>query len=188
MRVFTICGLLMLSLLCGQAQQVYASDAAIIKPIVKRAFDSQVQLSERERTLKQIREILNPYFTKRFIPKFLKENLVKTDNGYQTFGTDFPIYYIPFFLYDENTKVILMKNEAYVIEEIIHIQSGPTSNNKNYKGVKLIKRNGTWKVDEVLIDIPAKVLKQLKYIPSKKNRPIFDHKAAIHISFHPIII
>ncbi|MEK5522472.1 hypothetical protein B5V89_16145 [Heyndrickxia sporothermodurans] len=164
MRVFTAVSIFILIIICGgQAINVYAStDDSSIKPIVKRAFDAQVQLSEKERSLNEINELMEPYFTKKFIPLFLKENLVKTDHGYQTFGTDFPLYYIPFFSYDEYTKVVKDGNCYYVVESINHHQEGPVKYEKDYKGVRLIHEDGKWKVDEVLDKIPPKIVKQIE--------------------------
>ncbi|QQZ08114.1 DUF3993 domain-containing protein [Heyndrickxia vini] len=164
MRIFTVASVFILIILCsGQAINVYAStDDSSIKPIVKRAFDAQVQLSEKERSLKDIKELMEPYFTRKFIPLFLKENLVKTDHGYQTFGTDFPLYYIPFFTYDENTIVVKDRNCFYVVESINHRQEGPVQYEKDYKGVRLIRENGKWKIDEVLEKVPEKIVNQIE--------------------------
>lgn len=164
MRIMTIYLLLIFTLMNGQANAVFASenDYSSIKPIVKKAFDTQVQLSEKERSLKEIRVLMNQYFTSQFIPKFLKENLVKTEKGYQAIGTDFPLYYVPFFSYDENTKVIVNGNESYVVEKINHEQEGPVQYGEDYKGVRLVKEKQTWKIEEVLTKVPSNIIEQIK--------------------------
>ena len=48
------------------------------------AFESQVSLSEHDRTMAEIEEVLNPYFTEGYKALFIKENVVGQENQYST--------------------------------------------------------------------------------------------------------
>ncbi|MFO1445722.1 DUF3993 domain-containing protein [Bacillus sp. Bva_UNVM-123] len=124
------------------------------------AFQAQVAISEQERSLPEIHEILSPYFTENAKGKFLKENLFEENGKYFTLGTDFPIYYIPFFSY-EKTEVITINDKLYVFEYFLKNDEGPVSYDSHYEGVLLEKENGHWKVAEFLNNIsPEEMLKQ----------------------------
>jgi hypothetical protein len=200
MRIMATIFSIMLFLTFGQASHASTmggTDSAI-KEIVKKSLDAQVKLSEKERDLKEIHEMLIPYFTSSFMQKFLKENLVKTNYGYQTFGTDFARYYIPFFSYDQYTKVVHYNNKYYVLEKRNLGNEGPVLYTSEYQGVCLVNEDGRWKVENVLYDLPIELLKKMNESDKtgfNKNtvallaeNPFFlGWKHLFNSSFHPII-
>ncbi|WP_079508255.1 DUF3993 domain-containing protein [Mesobacillus jeotgali] len=125
------------------------------------AFESQVSLSEEGRTLEEINSILDPHFTEDYKSKFIKENVVGQENQYQTYGTDFAPYYIPFYAFSEKTKVVENENEIYVVEFFPAASEGPVSYEDHYEGLKLIKEKDGWKVADYLYDqVPQEVINQ----------------------------
>lgn len=72
---------------------------------LQEAQQAQFSLGEKHRNLAEIHEILDPYFTRDYQEQFLEEHLFEEKEGYITYGTDFTIFYIPFFSFDENTKI-----------------------------------------------------------------------------------
>ena len=80
------------------------SREAVLKHI-QNAFDSQVSLTETQDQRRRSNEFYHTYFDSDFIEKYMNENVHALDDQFIVFGTDFPMYTIPFFTYDENTKV-----------------------------------------------------------------------------------
>ena len=124
-----------------------------------KAFDSQVSLSEKSRTMDEIEGVLDPYFTEGYKSRFIEENVVGQENEYQTYGTDFALYYIPFYAFSEKTKVVEMENEIYVVEFFPGNTEGPVGYEDHYEGLKLVKESGNWKVADYLYDkVPQEVI------------------------------
>ncbi|MEW8971195.1 MAG: DUF3993 domain-containing protein [Mesobacillus sp.] len=123
------------------------------------AFDSQVSLSEKARTMDEIEAVLDPYFTEDYMSRFIDENVVGQENEYQTYGTDIAPYYIPFYAFSEKTKVVDMENEIYVVEFFPGNAEGPVSYEDHYEGLKLVMSGGSWKVADYLYDeVPQEVI------------------------------
>ncbi|WP_213366598.1 DUF3993 domain-containing protein [Mesobacillus boroniphilus] len=126
---------------------------------LEKAFDSQVSLSEKGRTMKEIEGVLDPYFTEGYKARFIEENVVGQENEYQTYGTDFAPYFIPFYAFSEKTKVVEMENEIYVVEFFPGNAEGPVSYEDHYEGLKLVNEDGNWKVADYLYDqVPQEVI------------------------------
>ncbi|CAM3760579.1 DUF3993 domain-containing protein [Mesobacillus thioparans] len=134
------------------------------------AFESQVSLSESGRTMEEIDSILNPYFTDAYKSNFIEENVVGQENEFQTYGTDFAPYYIPFYAFSEKTKVVEMESEIYVVEFFPATTEGPVGYEDHYEGLKLVKEKEGWKVAEYLYDqVPQEVINQA-YPEKMKNQ------------------
>lgn len=128
---------------------------------LEKAFESQVSLSEKGRTMDEIEAVLNPYFTEEYKSQFIGENVVGQENDYQTYGTDFAPYYIPFYAFSEKTKVVQMENEIYVVEFFPGNTEGPVSYEDHYEGLKLVNEDGDWKVAQYLYDeVPQEVIEK----------------------------
>lgn len=124
-----------------------------------KAFDSQVSLSEKARTMEEIEAVLDPYFTEDYKSRFIDENVVGQENEYQTYGTDFAPYYIPFYAFSEKTKVVEMETEIYVVEFFPGNTEGPVGYEDHYEGLKLVNEDGDWKVAQYLYDeVPQDVI------------------------------
>ncbi|MGF2615458.1 DUF3993 domain-containing protein [Rossellomorea aquimaris] len=133
-----------------------ALDKEDIVKRVETSFDKQVSLSEKPREMNEIDAILRTHFTERFTKKFVLENVIETDEGFQTFGSDFASYYIPNFSYTEKTEAV-KKGETVYLYEYITYEDGPVSFEDGYQGVKLVKENGDLKVDDIFFELPEEL-------------------------------
>lgn len=156
--------------------QTYAKltseDSEEILEFVKIAFQAQVALSEKERTLDEVHELLSPYFTSSYMDLFLKENLVEENHKYFTLGSDFALYYIPFFSYSDDTKIVKKKEQIYVFEFFRGNQEGPVSYQDHYEGILLENENGQYKVAEFLDEIPKEIVQFKNKKVEKQNTHI----------------
>ncbi|MGV3463895.1 MAG: DUF3993 domain-containing protein [Heyndrickxia sp.] len=189
-RKFFVFTVLIVVTLFGLNSNVMAKAKHVdYKQLVKDAFHTQVALSEKERSLHEIKGMLKHYFTNDFITLFLNENLVKTDKGYQTFGTDFPLYYIPFFSYGNTTKVKKVGNRIYIYENMSKKEEGPVTYNNDFQGVRLKKVDGSWKIDEVVYFVPQSIIQPAK--SKEQNKSILHNKNSLkayikNIFFNPL--
>ncbi|SFA76711.1 MULTISPECIES: DUF3993 domain-containing protein [unclassified Bacillus (in: firmicutes)] len=138
---------------------------------LKGAFEAQVSLSEKERGMDEIHGILSPYFTKNYETIFLKENLVHENGKYMTYGSDFARYFIPFFQFSDETKIVILPDEIFVYEYFEGNKEGPVEYESHYEGIRLTKDKGKWKVDEYLDkDIPNRIIELEQNVEVEKNK------------------
>jgi hypothetical protein len=145
-------------------------DPEEIFQLLKKAFEAQVSLSVQDRTLDEVEAILNPYFTDRYMKMFLDENLVENNGKYATLGSDFALYFIPFFDYSTKTKVKTYNQQLYVYQYFPASDEGPVSYESHYEGLLLEKEAGVWKVSEYLHDFIPKQVFEISLTPLKGNR------------------
>ena len=151
--------------------------------LLHNAFDAQVSLSEQDRSLEEVKAILSPYFTDRYMELFLAENLVETNGKYGTLGSDFAEYFIPFFEFSTKTKIATYNNQLYVYEYFPENGDGPVSYPSHYEGLLLDKVAGKWKVSEYLYDnIPQEVL-SISQIPIKRKTVVVKANVLFPFSF-----
>jgi hypothetical protein len=125
------------------------------------AFQAQISLSEKDRTIEEIEALLDPFFTKHFQQKFLEANLHEENGKFLTYGTDFGQYYIPFFAFSENTKIVIEKEKVYVFEYFPKNLQGPVSYESHYEGLLIDKMEDQWKISQSLTNqIPKEIIKQ----------------------------
>jgi hypothetical protein len=118
-------------------------------PFLQEAFESQLSLGESHHTMGEIQEILDPYFTKEYQDNFLEEHLFEEKEGYITYGTDFPAYYIPFFSYTDETKIVEGKDGVLIVYEFFPSDEDmPSLYDDHYEFVKLLPNESGWKVME----------------------------------------
>lgn len=138
-------------------------DDKSVSQLLQEAFQAQLSLGKKLQSMEEIQKTLYPYFTEDFTRKFLDENLVAENGKYITYGTDFPIYYIPFFSYTGETKVVRSQDYIYVFEFFPETNEGPVSYESHYEGVRLDKADGVWKVAEYINnEIPSEIIDQSK--------------------------
>jgi hypothetical protein len=129
--------------------------------MLQDAFQVQVSLSEKTRTKEEIEDLLNPYFTEDYQKLFWDENIFEEEGKFVTYGSDFALYYIPFFQYSDQTKMIISKDSMYVFEFFSANTDGPVGYEDHYEGILLKKENGGWKIDEFLYNnIPESILEK----------------------------
>ncbi|PFA68857.1 hypothetical protein CN378_05085 [Bacillus sp. AFS015802] len=144
---------------CGQVSQTQASEFKKENALnlVEDAFRTQVSLSEEPQSKKQIEEKLSKYLTEGLTTSFMSENLYEVDGGYITFGSDFASHYVPFFDYDESTRVKYIDGHWYVWEERKNQEDGPFSSTNGIEAVVLSEEEGTWKVSSITYDLPEDI-------------------------------
>jgi hypothetical protein len=144
---------------CGQAVQTQASEFTKENALslVEEAFHSQVSLSEKPQSKKQIEDQLSKYFSQSLTTNFMSENVYEVDGGYITFGSDFASHYVPFFHYDESTRVRYKDGNWYVWEERTGEEEGPVSSLNGVEAVVLSEEEGTWKISSITYELPKAV-------------------------------
>jgi hypothetical protein len=133
----------------SHADSRFSDDQSVLQ-FLQDAFQAQVSLSEKFQGMEEIHNTLFPYFTEDYTREFLDENLVAENGKYITYGTDFPLYYIPFFSYTAETKIFRSQDHIYVFEYFPETDEGPVGYESHYEGVKFDKSDGVWKVAESL--------------------------------------
>jgi hypothetical protein len=144
---------------CGQVTQTQASTFTSKQALalVKEAFQTQVSLSEQPQSLESIEKQLHTFFTDEMSDVFIEENVVKVEEGYQTFGSDFAPYYIPFFKYDESTQVKYADGKWYIWEIRSGEEDGPVSTAPGVEVVVLTKDKSGWKVSSITNELPENI-------------------------------
>lgn len=126
---------------------------------LREAFQAQTSLSNQTRTKQEISDVLSPYFSDKYQKMFWNENIFEEEGKFVTYGSDFAFYYIPFFEYSEETKVVISPESIYVLQFFPSTTEGPVSYADHYEGILLKKMDGGWKVDEYLYDnIPKSII------------------------------
>lgn len=125
-------------------------DDKSVLQFLQEAYQAQLSLGNKLQSMEEIHKTLYPYFTKDYTREFLDENLVDEIGKYITYGTDFPIYYIPFFSYTNETKVVRSQDSIYVFEFFPETNEGPVSYESHYEGVRMERADTVWKVAEYL--------------------------------------
>ncbi|RSK53062.1 DUF3993 domain-containing protein [Bacillus canaveralius] len=150
--------LLLITPLSAQAVNDLTSREDVFR-FLEESLQAQVSLTEKTRTMEEIDEILDRYFTSEYKSVFLKENIVKEGGKYVTYGSDSAPYYIPFFDFSEVTEVEFFEDEIFVYEYFPEKHEGPVGYESHYEGLLLEKENNNWKVSEYLFSVdPAEMI------------------------------
>ncbi|WP_264737042.1 DUF3993 domain-containing protein [Cytobacillus firmus] len=145
-----------------------------VNEFLQNAFQAQVSLSEEERSMKEVNELLDPYFAEEPKAEFLNENLVSENGKYFTLGSDAAAFYIPFFTYSDHTKVVKEGNKVYVYEYFPENHDGPVAYEGHFEGLLLAEQEGEFKVAKFLSEnIPEKILKKAESNEEAAKRSSF---------------
>jgi hypothetical protein len=128
------------------ANELEGSSRDEVLTYLQNAFDAQTSLTEKIRSKKEIKQILSSYFEGELIEKYINENVHPLDGQFIVYGTDFPIYTIPFFTYDVKTKVIGQGDERIIYEFFPASKEGPVGYDDHYEVVKMHKTYEGWKI------------------------------------------
>lgn len=130
---------------------------------LKEAYKAQVSLSEKGRSINEIKGIIDPYFTNHYQQLFWNANMVQENGKYLTYGSDFAPYYIPYYQFSERTKVVAESDRIYVFEYFPEKMDGPVGYKSHYEGLLLLRTEKGWKVDKYLFNkIPAEIIQKGK--------------------------
>ncbi|MGM0873405.1 MAG: DUF3993 domain-containing protein [Bacillota bacterium] len=128
------------------AEELEGSSREEVLTYLQNAFHAQISLTEKPRSQDEIKQILSTYFENELIEKYVEANVHPLDNQFIVYGTDFPMYTIPFFTYDERTKVLEQANERMIFEFFPATTDGPVGYDDHYEVVKMYKTNEGWKI------------------------------------------
>ncbi|UII57225.1 DUF3993 domain-containing protein [Cytobacillus spongiae] len=138
---------------------------------LQSAFEAQVSLSEKERSMEEVNKVLSPYFSKEYSELFLEENLHSFNGQFITFGTDFAFFYIPYFSYTDDTKIVREDNLVYVFEFFPANNEGPVSYSDHYDGLLLEETSeGVLVTKKLYNDVPEDILSEVN------NEKLTDQK------------
>ncbi|MEH7382345.1 DUF3993 domain-containing protein [Bacillus sp. JJ1533] len=145
--------------------------------LLQEAFKAQSSLTLEFRTYDEARQILAPYFHEDYTAAFLEENLMKEEEGYIVYGSDFAIYFVPFYSYTDETKIVFdqEENKIFVYELFTTPESGPVSYQDHYEVITLEKINSHWKITNLAMedDPPSVTNKATKRRETSKNNHSF---------------
>ncbi|MCC3357649.1 DUF3993 domain-containing protein [Bacillus sp. REN16] len=130
-------------------QQVYA--------LLQEAFQAQSSLTFEFRAYDEVQQIIAPYFHEDYAASFLEENLMKEEEGYIVYGSDFALYFVPFYTYTDETKILFdpEENKIYVYELFKVPESGPVSYEDHYEVITLEKINSKWLITDLSMESEA---------------------------------
>jgi Protein of unknown function (DUF3993) len=153
MLLMSMAIVLVFPLLNVKADRQLSKDEAF--RILQDAFNAQVALSEKPRSMEEIEGSLERYFTVDYTEDFIEMNVKESmdGEGYQTYGTDAALYYIPFFTYDESTKIGYdsKREQWYVYEWFDESVDGPVSYEGHYEAAGISFDGDKWVVDDYQI-------------------------------------
>ena len=117
----------------------------------RQAGEVQFKLAEDGNSYDEIHTILAPFFTPDFIDVFIKENMFEENDLYYTIGTDFAPLYIPYFTYDDQTKVKITNDSMQVIvyEFFPKSTDGPVGYEDHNAAVIYELMNDEWRISRI---------------------------------------
>ncbi|WP_176215214.1 DUF3993 domain-containing protein [Cytobacillus gottheilii] len=172
---------LVLSLALVPIKGYAADEREEIFTILQDAYTAQISLGEEERTMEEVKEVLDPYFTQAGEKLFLDENLYEENNVYFTLGTDNPFFYIPHFSYDDETQIEEINGDLYVYQFFPAVYEGPVTYEDRYDGVVLTKQDHMYKVSDFLYNIDPSQL------PKKAEGEQTDQEVSLFQQLYPIM-
>ncbi|USK35444.1 DUF3993 domain-containing protein [Bacillus sp. F19] len=131
----------------GSAQSSFDQEEAA--DLTREAAQTQLTLTENERSLEEIEKALDPYFTDKFIDGYMKENVHKGEEKYIVYGSDFTPFGIPFFNYEENMKFGSENRKLKLYQFFPAEEEGPVSYDDHFETVEFIEEDGTYKISSI---------------------------------------
>ncbi|MDQ0860411.1 DUF3993 domain-containing protein [Bacillus sp. V2I10] len=131
----------------GSAQSSFDQEEAA--DLTREAAQTQLTLTENERSLEEIEKTLDPYFTDKFIDGYMKENVHKGEDKYIVYGSDFTPFGIPFFNYEENMKFGSENRKLKLYQFFPAEEEGPVSYDDHFETVEFIEEDGTYKISSI---------------------------------------
>lgn len=131
----------------GFAQSSFDQEEAA--DLTKEAAQTQLTLTENERSLEEIEKALEPYFTDKFIDGYMKENVHKGEKKYIVYGSDFTPYGIPFFNYEDNMQFGRENKKLKLYQFFPAEEEGPVSYDDHFETVEFIEEDGSYKISSI---------------------------------------
>jgi hypothetical protein len=142
-----------------EASSLQPLDKIEIQELLKQAHEAQYSLAEKYYSWEEALSRLTPYMKNEFATKFMEEHLFLEEGGYIFYGSDFSIYFIPHFSFDEKTNVVvnLEQQKMYIFEKFTG--TGPVTFKDQYELVTLEAEGSNWKISNIsfLNELPEEV-------------------------------
>ncbi len=137
-----------------RAESMNSISNQVIFSLLQKAFETQVSLSNDIQSYEEVNDVLSPYFEHQYKTRFLLENLYKEEDGYIVYGSDFAMYYVPYFSYTDDTKVLYdeRKNRIYVYEYFKPSKEGPVLHDGYFAIMTLEQNEEVWKISDLMMD------------------------------------
>ncbi|MBD3106910.1 DUF3993 domain-containing protein [Bacillus sp. AGMB 02131] len=135
----------------ASAEEAVVFDYQMIE-LTKEAAEVPYSLSDKGYSYVEVKKKMSPYFTESFIERFITINMMKDKDGlFYVLGTDFPIYYIPFFMFEGDTWVLTDAelDRAAVYEFFPQSTEGPIGYDDHYEAVIFAWVNDQWKIKAI---------------------------------------
>ncbi|MBM6617626.1 DUF3993 domain-containing protein [Bacillus suaedaesalsae] len=144
--VITIIGIMFMP------KEMYAAkpmDIEEIKALLKSADDAQYSLTEKHYSWEEALHTLTPYMTEEFATAFMNEHLFSEEEGYIYYGTDFSIYHIPHYAFNDRTTVVMSADQTKIFVYELFSGTGPVMFKNQYEVVTFVYENETWKINNI---------------------------------------
>nr|WP_017753542.1 DUF3993 domain-containing protein [Calidifontibacillus oryziterrae] len=153
MKIKRIMWTLFFFLVIGQVQFIYAENKQPTKneifTFLQEAFVAQLSLAEKYRTQQEVSEILSPFFTEEYQLLFTKEHLFLEPEGVIMYGTDIPDYFIPFYSYNDNTKLLTTLDKIIVYEYFLpQLEGSIIWDQPHYQILTITKTTSGWQISD----------------------------------------
>ncbi|RSK26844.1 DUF3993 domain-containing protein [Bacillus sp. HMF5848] len=125
--IITMIILIFLLLSIGQALANNTISNDDVFNFLQEASAAQLTLATDFHSLDDVNATLSSYFTEEYITEFTADHVYEEDEGYIVYGTDVSATFIPFFSYDDRTKVQWneSQSEIYVYEWFTYEDDSP---------------------------------------------------------------
>lgn len=119
--------------------------------ILKRAYSIQLSLGQKPRSKENIKKILSPHFTPKYMIFFIKECMVNDGKGWYIPASDVLDGFVPQFSYNSKTKVTYSKakKSIYIYERFPANDEGPVSWEAHNEKVTIIRIKPGWRINSI---------------------------------------
>jgi ribosomal protein L21E len=120
-----------------------------VEEFLKNAYEVQYSLTERHHSWEEASTKLGDYMTNEFSTKFMEEHLFHEEEGYIFYGTDFSIYIVPRYSYNDKTKIVVNPTlkTMYVYEKFNG--TGPVVFDSQFETITLKLVGSKWKIANI---------------------------------------
>jgi hypothetical protein len=145
-----VCLLVFLLIVSYSGKSVHAEVSGEIRHEIftnlQGAYQAQLRVASSPNNQDAARE-LKLFLDDEYASVFFNEALLQKAQGYVGEGPEYLIHYIPFFSFDEQTKVALHsdQNKAYVYQFFPAVHNERVEYQDHYEMITLVKKQGRWK-------------------------------------------
>ncbi|MFZ3589456.1 DUF3993 domain-containing protein [Bacillus sp. DJP31] len=117
-----------------------------VQELLEQANEVQFTLTEHHHSWEEAANKLSAYMTAQFANEFMQEHLVLEEKGYIFYGTDFSIYIVPHYSFNDDTKMVMDMNSQKIYVSEKFKGTGPVFFDSQYEIVTLEQDKTGWKI------------------------------------------